>query len=297
VAVGGAPNTPPNGPPPSQIQTSPNLVHFDPKQVVPSQPIYVQRNDSLMFFYTTNGSNMNLRCNYRWLTPDGEIKEGEFDTAPFTGTAWTFIPLYEGWLLSFAARITTGGAAAVWTFLQVKLVRNYLVAGASLDSAIIWQGFVPQNTSNGWPGTPSKEIGDGPGVIRSITGTLPAAGAEISEQVPLNRRWTLLSLYATLATAVAVANRQPVFKLTFLGSTLFLSPSYINQPASQTQAYVSASVFASAAPNVGGFALLLPLPLPIRNATTIQTLTTGIQAADQWTAPQYTVLEWGVWDG
>ena len=46
-----------------------------------------------------------------------------------------------------------------------------------------------------------------PGLIRSITGTNPAAGVGLSESVPTNARWKLTSIRAILTNDATVANR------------------------------------------------------------------------------------------
>jgi hypothetical protein len=296
TARGGAPSTPPNGPPPSAIQSSPSLVAFDPKLAVPSQPIYFQRNDFIAFNFNTNATNIIVRINYRWLTPDGEIKEGEFDTAPFTTTNFISFPLYEGWLLSFAARVTTGPALGQWCFMQAFITRSVVVGAQSPIYALFWSGFVYQFTANGWPGLGAKEIGDGPGVIRVIPGTFPAAGNELQETVPSGRRWTLLSLRIVLTTSATVANRFPGFGFDDGSNVFFAVKSSVAQPAGQVIAYhiVPGAQFY----NDTGGVILIPAPnlIPLKVGYHIRTFTGGLQAGDQYSQPFYEVLEWGQWD-
>jgi hypothetical protein len=293
---GGAPSTPPNGPPPSAIQSSPSLVAFDPKLAVPSQPIYFQRNDFIAFNFNTNATNIIVRINYRWLTPDGEIKEGEFDTAPFTTTNFISFPLYEGWLLSFAARVTTGPALGQWCFMQAFITRSVAVGAQSPIYALFWSGFVYQFTANGWPGLGAKEISDGPGVIRTIAGTFPAVGSELQETVPSGRRWTLLALQITLLTSATVANRFPGFQLDDGSSPYFYCQTNVAQPAGQNFTYQ----ISPGGPfyNNAAFGFILPFPnlLPLKVGYHIRTVTQNLQAGDQYSQPHYQVLEWGQWD-
>jgi hypothetical protein len=292
----GAPNTPPSGPPPSQIQTAANLVQFDPKNAVPQQPIYLQRNDQLLFLFFTTLAAPILRLDYRWLTPEGEIKEGQFNFPTAVGVSSFQFELYEGWLLSFTARITNGFVAGQWSFLQALISRTATGGIGAAQQALIWQGFINTSSSNGWPGTPSKEITDGPGVLRAITGTLPAAGAEINEVVPANRRWTLLSLRTALSTSAVAGNRFPGFRLnTGAGSAFTIHSS--------TAIIASQNAGVSLAPggqffNDTNLNLVIPWPANIvmKNPFAIASETLGIQAADQYNAPVYTVLEWGLWD-
>jgi len=296
VAVGGAPNTPPNGPAPSQIQTAPNLVAFDPKQVVPSQQIYLQRNDQIAFNILTNGTSIAMRINYRWLTPDGEIKEGELDIPFISGSAFATLGIYEGWLLSFAARVTSGAPLGQWTFLQALITRTPNPNQQSPMHALFWSGFVYSFTANGWPGLPAKEIADGAGVLRSITGTTPVAGVDISEIVPAQRRWILLAFKATLTTSATVANRTPVLQLVDGANGFFRGGATLLQAASSTQGYSAMNQLPQTTAPLFDIVLSCPLPVSLKTGLRIQTSTNAIQAGDQWSAPQYTVLEWGTWD-
>jgi len=290
------PNTPPNGPPPSKIQTAPNLVGFDPKLVVPSQTIYFQRNDLIEFFVISNLANGTVRVNYRWLTPEGEIKEGELDAVIGAGSFLFTVPLYEGWLLSFAARVVTAFPAGSWCFLQAMVVRPFANLAQVNPQAMIWQGYLGNLTVNGFPGTPSKEITDGPGVVRSIAGAAPAAGAQILETVPANRSWTLLMLRAQLVTSAAVANRFPSFKITDGANILFTIGTNVAQVAATSSFYHIAPGNQFYNDTQGNFLIPFPSLTQIKAGFRIQTVTPGMDPADQWSLPQYLVLEWGMWD-
>lgn len=289
------PATPP-GVPPSTFQSSPNLVAFDPKDVVPTQSVYLQRNDAIAFTAISNITGNSIKIDYRWLTPEGEIKEGETVIPPFTGNATVIVNLYEGWLLSFSARLTGAGVAGGWTWLAGTIIRPGYIPAAMFNHALLWGGFIYGNVSSGWPGTPAKELTDGPGVIRTITGSTPAAGADINEVVPSQRRWLLLTFQAALTTSVAVANRVPIFFTDDGANILFNGSGVFTQAASLTQRYnvspvIPSQVVASGAQPMSSF-----IPLPLRAGFRIKTVTSGIQPGDQWTAPQYSVLEWGSWD-
>jgi hypothetical protein len=287
---------PPN-PAASVPQTSPNLVHFDPKQVVPTQNAYFQRNDELVFQFLTNAVGITAAVFYRWLTPDGEIKEGELDTPPFTSSVVLPVPLYEGWLISFGARITGGLPIGGWCFLQVFMSRQVPpTASINRPHAVIWSGFINAAGFNGWPGGPAKESTDGMGMLRSITGTVPAVGADINEVVPAQRRWVLLAIRAQLTASAAVANREVVWQIDDGANIFFKGITTLNQTAGQVIQYSGFNTAPTPAQVTGDTFLLLPLPLALKNSFRIKTQTTNLQVGDQWTAPQYVVSEWGTWD-
>lgn len=297
MAVGGAPNTPPNGPPPSDFQSGPNLVAFDPKQAVPQQPVYLQRNDYLAFNLLANNNLTTLKIVYRWLTPEGEIKEGELDTLPFANTQFLSVPIFEGWLLSFGIRLPSGNAAGTWVFAQAMVVRTPTPNFSTFSYGLIWQGYVYTGANTGWPGQPSKEITDGPGVLRSVTITPAGAGVDISTQVPANRRWIPLCIRANLVTSATVANRFPVWEiLDSVGNIVYQIGPNVAQAASGNINYNVAPGNQFYSDTQGNILIPFPTQLVLKHNYFIRTATNNLQAGDQWFACQALVLEWGSWD-
>jgi hypothetical protein len=290
---GGAPNTPPNGPQPSVPQTERPFVAFKPDNVPPSQAIYLQLNDVLFLRFLGNVNGVILNVNYRYLTPQGEIKEG---VAPFTSQTnlqSLTIPLGEVWLLSVVIQAQTSGPTGTWTHIQLGIARGIPTVFSWPVQGIIWEGYVYNNGINGWPGTPSKESWDGAGVIRSITGTAPGAGVEISELVPSNRRWTLISFRAVLHASANVANRFPRVFIDDGANNCYLIGTSVAQVASTNVGYhfTPGSQFY----NDTNASQILPAPdlLPLKAGFHIKTNTVALQANDFYDAPQYVVVEWG----
>jgi hypothetical protein len=278
------------------IQTTPPAVKFNPIDVPPSQFLYLQPNDFLGFTIFTNQSPQTLQLTYRFLTPQGEVKQGTsiFNTA---GAINTFnFTLGECWLISFGLQRTSGGNQSVITFAQALIVRDQFTATGQNIYGIVWQGFINGVTGNGWPGTQAKELSDGPGVIRTIVGTVPAAGADISETVPAFRRWTLLALRATLTTSATVANRSPTAVYDDGANIFFKGATFFNQPASTATPYSFFPSLINASVAFGDQPIATLMPIPLRGGFRIRTSTFLIQVGDQWTAPIYEFLEWGSWD-
>ena len=293
---GGQQNRPSDGPPPSQnIQTLKPAVSFLTNNVPPSQYLYLQENDYLQIVIITNVGAQGLIGRYRFLTPQGEIKEGTFNQPTLTAGGFTVlvVPLSEGWLLSVNLNTTNIVAAGQWTFAQMQITRSPTFTGNVFGT--FWSGYVYFSASTGWPGIPSKEVYDGTGVLRSVTGTTPGVGAEISETVPNGRRWNLISLSASLTTSAVVANRTPMLILDDGANTFFECPSFNNQAASLSLRYSISQNQPTAAPVTGVVMLGLPGPVSLKSGFRIRTSTPGLQAGDQWTAPQYLVQEWGAW--
>jgi hypothetical protein len=291
--AGGTPTT---GPQPAQIQTHPPITAFNPKDVPPAQLLYLQDNDFLAFTIFTNSSPITLQLTYRYLTPLGEIKQGttQFTTA---GAINSFnLTLGECWLISFGLQRTSGGNQSVISFAQALIIRDQNTGSGQNIYGVIWQGFVQTSSGNGWPGTPAKELLDGPGNIRTIVGTTPAAGADISETVPNNRRWILLALNASLTTSAAVANRNVTAVFDDGANKFHHGSTFFAQVASSAFEYSFYPSLISVAAQDGVQPLAVIVPMPLRGGFRIKTATAAIQAADQWTAPIYSFLEWGSWD-
>jgi hypothetical protein len=228
----------------------------------------------------------------RFLTADGQlISVGERHVPNSDRTEATSLhTLGEGFLLNLSVRASTGSPRVGQVFVTVEVVRGRL--GAVQILGALTAGYVTDTQRLAWPGTPAARSIDGPGVIRSITGTDPAAGAEISETVPTNARWRLLALRANLTTDATVATRVVSLRLAPAATLTASIQAPNSQAASATYAYNYALESADRA-------LVVTADIPVRlpqnalpGGSTISTVTAGIVAGDNWGAPGYTVEEW-----
>jgi hypothetical protein len=252
--------------------------------------------ESLFVNLASNVSGQFVQVTYRYLTPQNEIKQGQVTIGPtVAGSVLSqFVPFAEGWLISMAIRCTTAVANGQWTFAQ--LLQSATSNNSNSLHGLIWEGYVPLNTSTGWPGLPPKEITDGAGTLRSITGTTPGAGVEISETVPNFRRWTLVGLTIFLTSSAAAGNRNIAVVIDDGVNVLFQSQCLFNQIASTVPGY-SAPIAQGSQPILAGpQSINLPLPYPMKAGFRLRTQTAGLLAGDQFTAPHYLVNEWGAWD-
>ncbi len=199
--------------------------------------------------------------------------------------------LGTGWLLQVQAIASVGTPITGQTFAQISIVRGY--SGGVDDLATLAAGYVTAIQRCVWPGDRIHDSLDGGGAIRSITGTVPAAGAEISETVPTGARWELIALRAQLVTDANAANR--VVRLLLDDGALIFghSTSNLNQTATLTYTYGWTQGLVT--PFVGqvnalfsGFAARNRLLAGHR----IRTVTAAIQATDQYSLVQYLVREW-----
>lgn len=196
----------------------------------------------------------------------------------------------EGWLQSLTL-ITSGGSPVVGsTYVRVDVIRGGGASGTVL--ATLLQGFVTAGMRLAWPGSSLVDPVSSPARIRSITGSDPAAGAEISETVPTGARWRLLSFQATLTTDGTAANRQPTIRLDDGTSEFFRSGVNRNHVASTAIAYAWAIGLGAFGDSANAVVGMLPSHPMLLAGFRIRTNAAAIQAGDNWGAPQLLVEEW-----
>lgn len=292
--MGTTPTTPASaGPAPSKIQTLARAVQITAKEVQPNIRLYTQDEDQLQLVALSNFANAQLQFTLRYLMPDGQIiPTVVVVTAPNAGVfAQVIQNVPEGFLLTADFQSTTLLSAGQWVFGNITLSRGYPNTPTAFSE--ILSGYCTGRYNPSWPEWQPQRPLDGPGTIRTIIGTTPAAGTEINEVVPVNRRWELLSLRALLTTSATVANRQPLFAIKdAVGDIDFTSQSGIAQAASLAWNYTLAPFGFPATQNLLEVSMPLFPKRILGSGYIINTSTTGLQAGDQWSAPRYTVLEW-----
>ncbi len=200
------------------------------------------------------------------------------------------MPLAEGFLLSVALQTSAGSPRRGQTFCQVGIVRGGELANE--PAALLISDYLHDTLLLSWPGGLLRSSAEGPGVLRSITGTNPAAGAEISETVPTNARWRFYSLTAQLVASATVANRIVSFAMDDGANVHYRMGQNTAQTAGSTRTWcLSGSPFSNA---LSGTSLLMVGAPEIYLAAgfRIRTITEGFQAGDDWAAPQFLVEEW-----
>src|SRR5260370_6104942 len=234
-----------------------------------------------------------VTCSARTLNQVGQVQRHVFAAAPSSnrtvGTS-DFNP-GDGFLLDVTARVTGGAPifGQVWCLLELVIGQT----AQQQRTVTLAAGYVTANAPVFGPVATAISSLYGDGAIRSITGTVPAAGADISETVPTGARWELISLSAALTSAVAAANRIVALVLDDGANIYFRDAPGFTQVASLTDNYNFAEgqskLQTPGAPIIMGN---VPTNVRLLAGHRIRTVTTAIQGADQWTAPQYLVREW-----
>jgi len=253
--------------------------------------LYLTGEDNLRLTTWGAVAGITVAIEGRLLSPDGcstPLAETQLPNSDRSAKT-TLHPLREGILTNIQLRASGGTALVGGVGAVLEIVRGF--GGAVQPLGTLLQGYVTSATRLAWPGSPITPLTAGAGRLRVIVGTDPAAGVEILETVPTGARWKLRSVAFTLVTAVAVANRTPVLTIDDGANILWEVGTNVAQTASQAAKYragvgVPLTTF-------GALSYLLPLPseLPLAAGSRIRTVTGALQAADDYSAPIYTVEE------
>ena len=127
---------------------------------------------------------------------------------------------------------------------------------------------------------------------RVIALAQPVAGADWVATVPATAIWRVQCLQAQFTTSAAVQNRVPHLQITDgQGHSVYNFPSPSNQVAGSVLQYSAGTTIVTTQFD-NTQVLVLPYPMKLLQNWTIQSLTTGIQAADQWANVVLHVKEW-----
>lgn len=266
-------------------------VRLDVQHAAPPTAAYVGVDDTLWLNGVTSANSRILTVSYRLLMPNGDIKpnQQQVTISGARGPNWVSFSLPECFILGIT--VTSNGIAAFPdTYVDVLISRGNPVIG--VISQVLCQGYCTSQAGVSWPNGVNTTCFDAPGNIRSITGTMPAAGAEISESVPINARWRLRSIIFLLNTSATVATR--FVSVVLDDSVNMVARSYSNfaHAASVNQQYSYSLGFSGSLVTVGVVAAVQLPDVPLNQFWRIRTFTSSLQPGDQYTAPQYVVEEW-----
>jgi hypothetical protein len=255
--------------------------------------LYLTGEEQLRISSIGNAAGVTVMVRGRVLRPGYDIAIIEQPHTPNSNRtiATTTIALSEGWPLGFTVRASVGTPAggAVWVLLE--LVRGQGNAAVVVET--LGSGFVTANVPLQVPGSTNQAPTDGAGCLRSITGTTPGAGAEISETVPAGARWELLAFRAVLTTSATVAGRWPSLLLDD-GANIYTNAGVEDTvAASQTEnCSWGQGVSKKASPSLQSEQGSLPVGIRLGSGHRMRTATINLQVGDQYSAVQYLVREW-----
>ena len=254
---------------------------------------YLRMDEDLRITSYNALASVVLSVRARMYEADGRVTDSIDSHTPNTNrtAATSIVRTAEGWLLGGEVFVSSAAPLLGQTFVVVEVVRGE--STAAIATQLLAAGYVTAKQPLLFPQTVPSSSLDGGGALRSIAGTTPGAGAEISETVPTGARWKLLAFAAQLVTSAAAANRVPALFVDDGATVLYRAPVNVNEVASSTwqNSWIPVGSFnQTASGNV--VREVLPVELFLGAGYRLRTVTTAIQAADQWSAVQYLVREW-----
>jgi hypothetical protein len=280
---------------PAPLTPNNSGVTFAFRGVQPPSLLYVDVDDQLIVAAASSQTNEVVTVNVRLLLPNGRLEDMQFLIRPTNGrqVLRQSFALAQGYILSVSAvaliAITRGA-----TFLRISTQRS--ASGSGNPAQMLFSDYVTTQATSAYPNGRVLSSVEGPGLLQGVTVANPVAGADWSISVPVNARWKVRSVAATLTTAVAAANRQVSITVADLTAFKFRGFPLQNIVAS-TVALISAYPVTPYTSIVAtDFTLPLPPDLYMTGAPAtsdaLQTVTVGIQGADQWSAIRLLVEEW-----
>lgn len=263
--------------------------------VAPVAPIgwYFGRDDFLRLTLYNGASGVTAQLRGRVL-PIGETTTRDLvrDLIPATdrSASTLLIAVGEGWLLDAEVVVTAGTPAFNQCFARLSVVRG--IASSGYEIGELAAGAVTTTRRLAYPRSAVDPSIAGLGAIRSVAGTDPAANTEVSEVVPTGARWRLRSLDVALVTDANVANREVTLTIDDGTNIVAEVVTGVLQTATLTRRYsFTQHVQAKAA----AAATIINAPAPdliLLAGWRIRTVTTAIQATDNYGAPRLCVEEW-----
>jgi hypothetical protein len=228
----------------------------------------------------------------RLLDADGKLSTFEFGHTPNTdrSKAESTYTLTTGRLIDVAVTPKSGSPYRGHCYVTLGLARR--TAPTTEYYQDLAKGYVTAAGGLIWPGGPYLDSVEGPGLLRSVTGTDPAAGVEVIEAVPTNARWRLRTFTATLVTDATAVTRTVWIVLDDGATYLHRFYTTTGQAASLTRTYLMADY--GYLPTASGIYIFFNLPSGpyLLQGWRISTVTSSMVAGDNWGAPQLEVEEW-----
>jgi len=256
------------------------------------KPFYVCDEDELRVGVQTAQSSVVIGVSGLMVNANGERSKFTVTVAAASDRSETVVQnnIGAGWILHAEAWVISGTVGPRQAYVTAHIVSNS--GTPAVPMACLLRGYVHNNRSPSFPYDLYEAQTDGQGNIRSVTGSDPAAGAEVSDTVPAGARWRLIAAIFTLVASGAAANRRVHVTLDD-GATVYLrSLSGTDITAGQTgivSFWESGQLVAS---NNSAQVAMLPSNLILVAGHRIKTVTTALDAGDNYGAPQYLVEEW-----
>ncbi len=278
--------------PPGALEVLKNLDLYR-RTIQPPAGLWVDENDVLLVNCRNSLAGVQLQVSARLMEPDGRISTSQFTLSPTSDRSINSASqaLYEGYFLgasvaAIGATVPTRGQ----TYCALRL--NRMPAPSNLIHYLLGADYVSGTLALEWPFGRTIGAIEGPGILRSIAGTTPGAGADFTQTVPTSARWKPRAVEATLTTSAAVASRNPRLQVTDGANVLYTLDVSDGIAASSTVIF-SWVMGWPLTPATTAFATrAFPADSPVFGGWIIRAQTANLQVGDTWTAVRFAVEEW-----
>lgn len=197
--------------------------------------------------------------------------------------------LEKGQLSSLHVFASAGTPIGSQCFVRVELIQGR--EGGTTSLGTIVQGYVTANSVVAYPGDNTSRSVDGHGTWRIVPGTVPAAGADFSDTVPVNTRWSLAAIAFTYVTDATAPVRTLILTIDDGANVIWETSQNGTIAASLTTKIRAGAGVQNFGPVANTFILPLPETLLLPAGSRIRSVTTAKGAADQFSAIFYNVEE------
>jgi hypothetical protein len=268
-------------------------LRLNPQGASPPTAAYISADNQIGFFTSAVGPQFILTAIARVLLPGGVVSLNQYSfpiVSSRTGvfTQWN---LPEGFLLTLAVYANTQSDRR-----QVFCQANLLQTGQTppIMTGVLCAGYLSPTVPISFPVGVNQNNIDCYGNVKGAFTTIPGPGSNISEQIPANSKWRVISLTFDLTTSAAVANRDVYVQFTESGLMYFsMLANTASQTAGLTWHYQIAAGMALATSVAQGY---VSAPFPtwtfMRFPGIMQTTIKGLQAGDVITNGAYQFEEW-----
>jgi hypothetical protein len=258
-----------------------SLEHFRRRRIAPPTSLYVTLDDVIRFQAWAPLATTTVQFSIRMMAPDGQIIP-VFYQIPVLANGVTptlkAITNLEGFIVSMSAELLTGLAGSVW--VNVVIERG-LGSGDLTQGLNLLQGYPSLTDTLSWPQAPPVKSIDARALANVVAVGNPAAGNDYSIIVPAGVNWLVRSIRMQFVTGAGVANRFVTLRVDDgLGNIFADISGGTVQAASLTFLYTFANGLPVSANN-NVFTNGLPTEMRLPGGFRIRTVTTAIQAADQ----------------
>jgi len=260
--------------------------------VLPPSPIVVTQDDFIGVRSVNSVGNVQLTLRARFMDLDGVVRASQWDfVPPPTSLPSTFTArLGDGYLLSVTLLVSGGALKQGQCFSQVVLLRG---VAANLEVyEHLTAGYAINGYAFGWPEDTPYENTYGAGFLKTDPSGAPAAGAQINRGVPVSRRWSVIGGRFQLTTNATVANRFVHVQFLDAASVPYYEVAGPAQAASLTFTYVLGNGIGPTLFQDNLVLLPIPSNMEMLASFSWQTVTTGMQAGDQFSSGILGVKEW-----